>query len=156
MGSEVAELQKQLIDHTASLFNEGIMNEQFKQLLFLQSEGNPGFVFQVVTLFFQESDKLFNEIGPSLEQANVDFKKLDAHMHQLKGSTSSIGAQRMGNACIAFRNCIQENNFEGCLKCLEQVREEYSIVKSKLEALFKLEQQIVAAGGSIPYTFSGH
>ncbi|XP_074303255.1 histidine-containing phosphotransfer protein 1-like isoform X1 [Silene latifolia] len=156
MGSGTAhQLQKHLIDYTASLFNEGILNEQFTQLQSLQDESNPDFVGEVVNLFFEDSERLLNEMAKSLGQGNVDFKKLDAHVHQLKGSSSSIGAQRVQNSCISFRNCCDEKNVEGCVKCLQQVRNEYSLVKSKLETMFKLEQQILAAGASIPKVVSG-
>ncbi|XP_074303256.1 histidine-containing phosphotransfer protein 1-like isoform X2 [Silene latifolia] len=132
MGSGTAhQLQKHLIDYTASLFNEGILNEQFTQLQSLQDESNPDFVGEVVNLFFEDSERLLNEMAKSLGQGNVDFKKLDAHVHQLKGSSSR------------------------CVKCLQQVRNEYSLVKSKLETMFKLEQQILAAGASIPKVVSG-
>ncbi|CAL9096358.1 unnamed protein product [Musa textilis] len=93
----------------------------------------------------------------------VDFKKVAAHVHQLKGSSARfstppmrslwfvlIRAQRVKNVCMAFRICCEETNREGCLGCLQQVRQEYFLVKSKLETVFRLEQQIVAAGGSIP------
>nr|XP_025611698.1 histidine-containing phosphotransfer protein 1 isoform X2 [Arachis hypogaea] len=84
------------------------------------------------------------------DQKSVDFKMVDAHVHQLKGSSSSIGAQRVKNCCIAFRNFCEEQNIDGCLKCLHQVKQECCLVKNKLETLFRLEQQIMAAGGSIP------
>ncbi|CAL8081431.1 unnamed protein product [Prunus armeniaca] len=85
------------------------------------------------------------------EQPSVDFKRVDAHVHQFKGSSSSIGAQRVKNACIAFRNFCEEQNTDGrCVRCVQQVKQEYYLVKSKLETLFAMEQQIVAAGGSIP------
>ncbi|KAJ6305811.1 hypothetical protein OIU78_021190 [Salix suchowensis] len=138
-------LQRQLVDYTAQLFNE------FNQLQQLQDESNPDFVVEVVTLFFEDSERLLNELAKALEQQSIDYRKIDAHVHQLKGSSSSIGAQRVQKVCIAFRNYCEERNIEGCQKCLQQVKNEYSLVKTKLETLFKLEQQVLAAGGSIPW-----
>ncbi|KAF2307128.1 hypothetical protein P3X46_035188 [Hevea brasiliensis] len=146
----VVQLQRQLVDYTASLFHEGFLDEQFNQLQQLQDESNPDFVVEVVSLFFEDSERLLNELAKALDQQSVDFKRIDAHVHQLKGSSSSIGAQRVQKVCIAFRNYCDEQNTEGCLKCLQQVKHEYSLVKTKLETLFKLERQVLAAGGSIP------
>ncbi|XP_055816826.1 histidine-containing phosphotransfer protein 1-like isoform X3 [Solanum dulcamara] len=133
------QLQRKLAEYTASLYNEQ-----------LQDESNPDFVVEVVSLFFEDSERLLNELAKALNQTNVDYKKLDAHVHQLKGSSSSIGAQRVQRVCIAFRNYCDERNVEGCLKCLQQVKNEYTLVKNKLETLFKLEKQFVDAGGSFP------
>ncbi|KAL8171266.1 hypothetical protein V2J09_023070 [Rumex salicifolius] len=139
---------RQLGDYTASLFIEGILNEQFTQIQSLKDDSNPCFVVEVVTLFFEDCERLLNELANALQQENVDFKRLDAHVHQLKGSSSSIGAQKVENACIAFRTQCAEKNIEGCLECVKQVKSEYEIVKSKLEIIIKLEQQILAAGNS--------
>ncbi|CAK7340818.1 unnamed protein product [Dovyalis caffra] len=134
----VIQLQRQLVDYTAQLFNEGILDDQFNQLQQLQDESNPDFVVEVVTLFFEDSERLLNELAKALEQQSVDYRKIDAHVHQLKGSSSSIGAQRVQKVCIAFRNCCEDRNIEGCQKCLQQVKHEYSLVKTKLETLFKV------------------
>ncbi|XWS53702.1 hypothetical protein CRYUN_Cryun10bG0023000 [Craigia yunnanensis] len=147
---EVGQMQRRLVDYTKSLFMEGFLDGQFLQLQQLQDESNPDFVVEVVSLFFDDSDKLLNDLTMALDQPNVDFKKVDAHVHQLKGSSSSIGAQRVKNVCIAFRNFCEEQNIEACLRCLQQMKQEYYLVKNKLETLFRLEQQIVGAGGSIP------
>ncbi|KAG5626248.1 hypothetical protein H5410_011466 [Solanum commersonii] len=159
------QIQRKLAEYTASLYNEKILDEQFIQLQQLQDESNPDFVVEVVSLFFEDSERLFNELAKALvskitefsilvcknsNQTNVDFKKLDAHVHQLKGSSSSIGAQRVQRVCISFRNYCDDRNVEGCLKCLQQVKIEYTFVKNKLETLFKLEKQFVDAGGSFP------
>ncbi|XP_030466984.1 histidine-containing phosphotransfer protein 1-like [Syzygium oleosum] len=147
---DVAQLKRQLFAYTALLFHEGFLDEQFTQLQQLQDENNPDFVVEVVSLFFDDSERLLNELAKALDQQNIDFKKVDAHVHQLKGSSSSIGAQRVQRVCIAFRNYCQDKNVEGCLKCLQQVKHEFSLVKNKLETLFNLEKQILAAGGSPP------
>ncbi|KAL5785350.1 hypothetical protein ACOSQ2_007742 [Xanthoceras sorbifolium] len=147
---EVGQMQRSLVDYTKSLFMEEVLDGQFLQLQQLQDESNPDFVVEVVSLFFEDSQRLLNDLTRALDQPNVDFKIVDAHVHQLKGSSSSIGAQRVKNACIAFRNLCEAQNIEGCMRCLLQVKQEYYLVKNKLETLFRLEQQIVAAGGSIP------
>ncbi|CAK9172872.1 unnamed protein product [Ilex paraguariensis] len=147
---EVGQLQERFVDYTKSLFCEGFLDDQFLQLQQLQDESNPDFVVEVVSLFFEDSEKLLNDLTKTLDQQFVDYKRVDAQVHQLKGSSSSIGAQRVKNACIGFRNFCEEQNIEGCLRCLHQVKQEYSLVKNKLQTLFRLEQQIVAAGGAIP------
>ncbi|XP_050240263.1 histidine-containing phosphotransfer protein 1-like isoform X2 [Quercus robur] len=123
---EVGQMQRRLIEYTKSLFMEGILDDQFLQLQQLQDESNPDFVVEVVSLFFQDAEKLLNDITRALDQQSVDFPKVDAHVHQLKGSSARS------------------------LRCLQQIKQEYYHVKNKLEALFRLEQQIVAAGGSVP------
>ncbi|KAI9196817.1 hypothetical protein LWI28_027255 [Acer negundo] len=147
---EVGQMQRSLVDYTKSLFLEGVLDGQFLQLQQLQDETNPNFVAEVISLFFEDSQRLLNDLTRALDQPNVDFKIVDAHVHQLKGSSSSIGAQRVKNSCIPFRNFCEAQNIEGCVRCLQQVKQEYFLAKNKLETLFRLEQQIVAAGGSIP------
>ncbi|KAI9115054.1 hypothetical protein K1719_014067 [Acacia pycnantha] len=147
---EVGQIQSQWVDCMKSLFIEGFLDAQFLQLKQLQDETNPEFVVEVVSLFFEDSERLLADLTNALDQKAIDFKKVDAHVHQLKGSSSSIGAQRVKNACIAFRSFCEEQNVDACLRCLQQVKQEYFLVKTKLETLIGLDQQIVGAGGSIP------
>ncbi|KAG6750559.1 hypothetical protein POTOM_045055 [Populus tomentosa] len=148
----VAQLQRQLVDYRAQLFNEGFLDEQFNQLQQLQDESNPDFVVEVVTLFFEDSERLLDELAKALEQQSVDYRKIDAHVHQLKGSSSryifasSLYISILSTDCFALALYPTK-----CQKCLQQVKHEYSLVKTKLETLFKLEQKILAAGGSIPW-----
>ncbi|MED6169251.1 peroxiredoxin type-2 [Stylosanthes scabra] len=145
----VTQMQRQLLQYTSSLFKEGFLDDQFNQLQQLQDESNPEFVVEVVTLFFEDAERLLNELSKSLEQESIDFRRVDAHVHQLKGSSSSIGAQRVQRVCIAFKNFCEQQNVEGCLKSLQEIKQEYSLVKTKLETLFKMEKQLFAAGGSV-------
>ncbi|KAG5567638.1 histidine-containing phosphotransfer protein 1-like isoform X1 [Rhododendron vialii] len=146
----VSQMQRQFVDYKNSLFREGFLDDQFKQLLQLQDESNPGFVVEVVSLFFQDSEKLLNNLATALQQQIVDYKQVDAYVHQFKGSSSSIGALKVKNECVAFRNYCDEKNRERCEKCLEQLKREYIAVKNKLGTLFQMERHILLRGGSIP------
>ncbi|XP_051131067.1 histidine-containing phosphotransfer protein 1-like [Andrographis paniculata] len=146
----VGQLQKQFVDFSISLYHEGYLDDQFLQLQKLQDESNPDFVVEVVSLFFDDSEKLLNNLAVSLQQQFVDFKQVDDHVHQFKGSSSSIGAQKVKNLCVEFRNYCVEKNLDECLRCLQQLKHEYCLVKNKLETLFRLERQILDAGGTIP------
>lgn len=121
------------------------------QLQKLQDESNPDFVFEVVSLFFEDSEKIISNLSAALQQQVVDFQQVDTHVHQFKGSSSSIGAQRVKNACMPFKSFCEEKNIEGCVQCLQHMKHEYFFVKNKLESLLRLEQQILAAGGKIPH-----
>ncbi|GLJ42922.1 hypothetical protein SUGI_0890430 [Cryptomeria japonica] len=147
---DVAQLQRAFVEHTNSLFHEGYLDEQFTQLQQLQDESNPEFVVEVVSLFFEDAEKIINDLSKTLDQHPTDFQKVDAYVHQFKGSSSSIGAHRVKNLCIPFRAFCDERNKEGCIQCLQQVKQEYYVVKNKLETLFRLEHQILEAGGTIP------
>ncbi|MCD7453897.1 hypothetical protein HAX54_022603 [Datura stramonium] len=121
---------------------EKILDEQFIQLQQLQDEAIQTLWWKLYP-FSSDSENFLMKLQSPLQEAGCC-------VHQLKGSSSSIGAQRVQRLCISFRNYCDERNVEGCLKCLQQVKNEYTLVKSKLETLFKLEKQFADAGGSFP------
>ncbi|VFQ78592.1 unnamed protein product [Cuscuta campestris] len=147
---DVAQMQKQFLEFVAYLGREGILDGQFAQLHSLQDESNPDFVIEVVSLFFEDSERIINLLAAALQQQVVNFKEADAIAHQFKGSTSSIGAQRVKNACLCMKTMCDAENLDGSLQCLQVIKNEYALVKSQLQILVNLEKQILAAGGTIP------
>ncbi|XP_074356207.1 histidine-containing phosphotransfer protein 1-like [Apium graveolens] len=146
----VSQLQRQYVDFMSYVYREGLLNDQFLMLQRLQDERNPQFVNRVATLFFEDSERHLQNLTVALDQRPVDYTKVDAYVHQFKGSSSSVGAQRLSDICVLFKTCYEARNLEGCMRSLQQLKDEYNLVKNKLHTLFRLEQQIVAAGGVIP------
>ncbi|KAL5704902.1 hypothetical protein ACHQM5_023264 [Ranunculus cassubicifolius] len=133
----------QYVEFTKSLFAENYLDEQFQQLQQLQDESTPDFVREVVKLFFDDCNKIVNELIAALKQRTVDFKVVDGNVHQLKGSSS-----RVKYVCINFHNFCEQRNYDG--KCLQELQHECSQVQQKLQYIFMMEEHIVAKGGSIP------
>ncbi|XP_057473703.1 pseudo histidine-containing phosphotransfer protein 6-like [Actinidia eriantha] len=132
----------------AFLFHQGVLDEQFLQLQQLQDESSPNFVSEVVNIYFHESEKLLRNLrGLVLEREFSDYKKMGIHLNQLIGSSSSIGAKRLTNICVAFRAASDQNNPTACLRALELLEHEYCYLKNKLLRIFQIEQQRVMAAG---------
>ncbi|KAG8057788.1 hypothetical protein GUJ93_ZPchr0002g24717 [Zizania palustris] len=140
-----AALRDQLSALLSSMFSQGLVDEQFEQLQMLQDEGGtPGFVAEVVTLFCDDAERIIAEIATLLEQPIVSFDKVDAFVHQLKGSSASVGAQKVKFTCMQFRQFCQEKSRDGCLMALAVVRNEFYDLRNKFQTMLQLEQQIQA------------
>ncbi|KAH8954090.1 hypothetical protein BDL97_08G061500 [Sphagnum fallax] len=162
---QLAAVKQQYIEHMDSLRAEELLDDQFLELQQLQDESSPDFVEEVVLLFIQDSGRIIQNLADSLEQKPVNFKKVDAHVHQFKGSSSrvctltwvdenavhgnvSIGAKRVKAVCIILHMCCDRQDQQGCLFALEHVKREFDLIKGKLETMLELEKQIVALGGT--------
>ncbi|KAF5744180.1 putative histidine-containing phosphotransfer protein 4 [Tripterygium wilfordii] len=132
----VTQLQRQFVDYFTSLFREGLVDDQFAELQKLQDQSTPDFVAEFVTLFFEDCEKLINNMAKALEQRIVDCQQVDSHVHQLKSSCSRCHEDEESVLCIAFRTYCEGQNCEGCVRCLQQVNHEYFLLKNKLQTLF--------------------
>ncbi|OMO86652.1 hypothetical protein COLO4_20997 [Corchorus olitorius] len=138
-------LQHQVACMRRSLFDQGYLDEQFIQLEELQDDANPNFVQEIVTLFYTDSARLIQSIEQALNSRPIDFSKLDDYMHQFKGSSSSIGAKKVTNECTVFREYCRAENAEGCIRSFQQVKQEYAILRRKLEVYFQMVRQAAVA-----------
>nr|POE61950.1 histidine-containing phosphotransfer protein 5 [Quercus suber] len=141
-------LKRQVDFMKRSFLDQGYLDEQFIQLEELQDDDNPNFVEEIVTLFFNDSARLLQNIEQALVSGPIDFPSLDNYMHQFKGSSSSIGAKRVKNECTRFKEYCTAGNAEGCLRTFVQVKQEHAILKTKLETYFQLAKQAGPSGTS--------
>lgn len=81
------------------LGQEGLLDDQFAQLMQLQDEQNPNFVAEVVELYFVDSEQKLIKLEAKLAEPVVDFNDVDQLVHQFKGSSASFGAQTIAAIC---------------------------------------------------------
>lgn len=142
-------VQAQLDSQLNQLMQEGLLDEQFMQLLQLQDESNPNFVTEVVDLYFEDTGSKVERIGSRLAAQPVDFNEIDQLVHQFKGSSASFGARRMADMCVHMREACEALDASACQCLLQQVAQQFQLLKTKLQAFMQLEQQrkILAASG---------
>lgn len=128
---------------------EGVLDEQFQQLLMLQDETNPDFVAEVVELYFKDSVLKLERIGSVLHRTGAppspsglpDFNELDQIVHQFKGSSASLGARTIAQLCIKLREACQAGDVASCSACLEQTKSAFTMLQQKLRQFMSLEDQ---------------
>ncbi|XP_066326831.1 histidine-containing phosphotransfer protein 1-like [Miscanthus floridulus] len=132
----------QLAALIANMFATGLLDDQFQQLQMLQDPSAPNFVSEVVTLFCQDGERIIGELAKQLDKPSVDFDRVDAFVHQLKGSSASVGALKVKNTCIQFCEFCQQKSKDGCLKTLETVRINFYELRGKFQTMLQLEHQV--------------
>ncbi|ESQ43664.1 hypothetical protein EUTSA_v10015568mg, partial [Eutrema salsugineum] len=140
----------------------GFLDDQFTELKKLQDKCSPDFVY----LFFEDCEKLINNIARALKTKNVDFNLVGSSVHQLKGSSSRYVTMSplISNICllsslgfslsealllVSMKCWCQESQsslyyLQGmldsqnfeCVRCLQQVDIEYKSLKARLQDLF--------------------
>ncbi|XWS17331.1 hypothetical protein CRYUN_Cryun33cG0058200 [Craigia yunnanensis] len=136
-------LRQQISAMRQSFFDEEILDEQFTQLEQLQDRENPNFVEEVLNLYFRDSTTLIAKVEQAMETVPIDFPKVDKSLHQLKGSSASIGANKVRNEVTKTRELWQEGNLGGAKAAFQDLRKENDTLKAKLEPYF---QQLRQAG----------
>ena len=84
----------------AQLSSEGLLDDQFTQLLQLQDDSNPQFIEEVISLYFEDSASKLEKLAAKLSVQQPDYEEVDQIVHQLKGSSASFGASAVAQLCV--------------------------------------------------------
>ncbi|OVA05967.1 Signal transduction histidine kinase [Macleaya cordata] len=139
----VAALNQELVRFLARMYNEGVLDRQFEDLRALQEVDNPGFVADLLTLFCDDNERVMRELD-RLARPVLDFPRVDAYVHQLKGSSMSVGAKQVKIGCAEFRQAAERNDEPGCIRALVTIKREFYRAKSTFQRIIELERSIIA------------
>ncbi|KAK8630511.1 hypothetical protein V6N13_079302 [Hibiscus sabdariffa] len=141
---ETTHLRQQIVAMRQSFFDEGILDQQFSQLEQLEEKGNPSFLEQVFTMYFNDSTRVLATVEQAMRDTDsLDIGEVDHVLHKFKGSTASVGASKVLNEIINARKLLGEGDLQGAEVAFQELRKEYDNLKAKLEHYF---QQLKEAG----------
>ncbi|XP_020594915.1 histidine-containing phosphotransfer protein 2-like [Phalaenopsis equestris] len=136
--------QEQLDALVNGMYREGFLDEQFQQIRALDEGGSPDFLVELLGLFCADAERILNELTGLLNQPIVDYKKVDAYVHQLKGSSASVGAHSVKLTCMLARECCDKNDKEGCLQALNLAKQRFYELSKRFNIMIQLEQAVYA------------
>jgi len=137
------------IEHLVSgLIGDGMLDDQFRQLMSLQNEQSPDFLTEVVQLFFLEGHRRLTKFGQMLGDEGVELEKLGQAVLDFKGSTASFGAKFVTDLCDTLRSQALAGNREACRETLGQQEEALGALEARMNAFLELELERKAAMGS--------
>ncbi|GMI74324.1 histidine-containing phosphotransfer factor 5 [Hibiscus trionum] len=138
-------VSEQLKKYIQSMHDQGVLDYHFDHVKALQNEENPGFVMEVISMFSHDAEAAIANLTTLLNSPVVDFAKLISFVHQLKGSSSSIGGERMALACRQLRQACDNMDKESCLQIFERMKQEYNALRECLNVISQMERSIIVA-----------
>ncbi|XP_022730057.1 histidine-containing phosphotransfer protein 1-like [Durio zibethinus] len=136
-------LSQQLRNYIQTMHDQGILDHHFDHVKSLQNEENPQFVMEVISMFSHDAEIGISQATEFLNCV-VDFAKVICFVHQLKGSSSSIGGQRMAMACRELRHACDIRSKERCLEIFGRLKQEYNTLHECLNTISQMERTIIA------------
>ncbi|KAM3684994.1 hypothetical protein ACJW30_11G083200 [Castanea mollissima] len=147
-------LQQQIASMRQSLFDEGLLNEQFIELEKLEDASDPNFVKDLINVFLTDSLKNVIGIEESLQYLKADepfnITELGKFLQQLQGNCLGIGAKKVLIEVEKMLQCHEAGDMEGAKTILPTMKQEYNNLENKLEAYFELLPHIVPEQSSDP------
>ncbi|TYH14414.1 hypothetical protein ES288_A06G218600v1 [Gossypium darwinii] len=135
---ESKHVHEQIAAMRQSFFNEEVLNENFSQLEQLEGKDNPNFVEEVFTMYLRDSIAFLETIEEAMKTIPIDSIKMDSILHQLKGSSDSVGANKVLKEVNKTRQVLGKGNLERTKASILELRKEYDNFKTKLEPYFQI------------------
>lgn len=98
----------------------------------LRNLGGQSFVNEIVAQFISEGVLSLHKIGQAIGEANeADYA---AHVHALRSSAANVGARRLYNLCLEWRELTPEELAASGSACFARLQGEFAAVEQALNS----------------------
>ncbi|KAG7950584.1 hypothetical protein I3843_13G121700 [Carya illinoinensis] len=105
-------LKELLQEYVQSLFDEGIISNQFSHIQSLESLEEPEHVVQVIDTYLIDVETILSELTSYMDRPEVDFSTLATLSHKVEERSLSIGAEHVRLACADLIHACDQMNKE--------------------------------------------
>ncbi|XP_031384610.1 histidine-containing phosphotransfer protein 2-like isoform X2 [Punica granatum] len=123
-----------LQDYVQSLFDEGIVNDQFSQVLTLKTEDEPDSVLKLINAYLNDAEAILSEFPENI---------LAAQARKISEISLCIGAEHMKLACSDLIQACDEKQGRRFFQAVGWTKMEFSRTRGKLDALVQMEKRIL-------------
>ncbi|GLT66423.1 hypothetical protein SLA2020_387880 [Shorea laevis] len=93
-----------------SMYDEGIINDQFWQLQAMKHVNQPDYVVRAITSYCVSAQNLFSQLTGLIEQENVNFHQVNVSVRELYEKSSSVGAEHVKLSCAELLHASAEHD----------------------------------------------
>ncbi|XP_020204079.1 histidine-containing phosphotransfer protein 1-like [Cajanus cajan] len=126
-----------------SLFDEGVVSDQFNVIMSLKRIGETDRAVQMIETYFADVEKILFELSRHVDNPTVDFSKLASLAREIEDKSASIGAEHMRLACPDIIKACDEKNHQSFSRSLPWLKNEFSNTRNKLAAFVQMERRII-------------
>jgi histidine-containing phosphotransfer protein len=145
VGADRMSIAEQIQTLLSKLYEQGSLDEeQFSQLQMLQDESNEGFLAEIITLYLEDTEAKLRSVREMLATQKVDHTELDSIFHQLKGSSSSVGASEVAKLCVECRDLSLTKGPVEVAAAVEHILQTFEDLKTHFQQLLRLQSQLAA------------
>ncbi|KAJ8750005.1 hypothetical protein K2173_013920 [Erythroxylum novogranatense] len=124
------------------LTDQGILDDHFEHILDLRQGESHQFLIDLINMFCSDAESCITQVNKYMNEHIIDYAKVITFVHQIRGSSSSIGGRRMALACRDLRYACDDMDHARCLEYFNMVKEEYQILKDKFNIISQMEINI--------------
>eukprot|EP00803_Ostreobium_quekettii_P001397 evm.model.scf_456.1 EVM.evm.TU.scf_456.1 scf_456:1427-1873(+) len=138
----LAEVEEQILAAVGSLVREGLLTEQFLELVRLQDTSDPNFLSELANIFFSTAEEKLREMDRMLDEevgAGTDYPTLDNIAHKLKGSSASFGARVVAEECGALREACELRQRDACRGVVARQAAALEALKGRMKEVMELD-----------------
>ena len=102
------------------------------RLRLLQKEGAPDLITKIVTLYLSEAAKMLSSLTDAVQGKNA--QEIYRVAHKFKSSSANVGALTLASLLKEAEALGRANQTEAASEVFSRIRDEYTVVKTTLEA----------------------
>ncbi|KAL2331944.1 hypothetical protein Fmac_019525 [Flemingia macrophylla] len=134
--------------YVKSLFDEGVVDDQFNVVMSLKRIGEADRAVDMIETYVGDVEKILSELSRHVDDPTVDFCKLKSLARELEDRSASIGAEHVRLACADVIKACDEKHHQNFSRNLPWLKNEFSNTKNKLSAFVQMERRIMRVEGS--------